>query len=407
LGVSALSLDRALAAPDFTDDPYPTYARLRDAEPVHWSDAWGVWVLTRYDDTQTVLRDPATFSNRDRFGTLMRQLPADSQRAAEAMTRHNSVGMLQSDPPDHSRLRALVRQAFTPRVVEGLRPQVTTIVDRLLDAVDPGRFDVVAQVGFRLPITVICALMGLPPEDADLFAAWGDDVASFQATGRAVDENARRAAAAIVAVEEYFRGVVRLRTGHEGEDLISRLTEARDQGDRLTQDELINMCVNFLFAGHQTTEHLIGNGVHTLLCHPQELQAVRSEPALMSSAIEECLRFESPIQRGWRRATRDVQMRGQMIREGDLVFMMFGSANRDPAVFEAPDEFRVRREPNRHLAFGYGIHFCIGAPLARIEAPIAIARLLGRFPRLHVAEPPSWQPNIHLRGLRALWLSAS
>lgn len=391
-------LDDRLTSPTFIEDRYETYRALRENDPVHWSPRWGVWVLTRYDDILATLREPDTFSNAGRFATFVEGLPPDAQEDAMTISRHNASGMLQSDPPDHTRLRSLVRQAFTPRVVEALRPRVVSLVDEYLDSVDPSGFDLIREFALRLPITVISDLMGLPRTDADRFVVLANEVGSLQATGRAVVENAHRAATAIREIEEHFDQVCRERRRQPGEDLISRMLEAREEGDRMTQDELINMCVNFLFAGHQTTEHLIGNAALLLLDRPSVRTGLDLDPGVWDTAIEECLRYESPIQRGWRRVSRDTEVRGRVVREGQLVYLMLGAANRDPDVFPSPDAFDVRRHPNRHMAFGYGIHFCVGAPLARIEAPIALRRLFARFPDLRLAERPTWQSSIHLRG---------
>lgn len=403
---SAEALDQSLGAAAFTADPYPTYAALRDTDPVHWSDAWSVWVLTRYVDIHRILKQPHLFSNAGRFEALMDQLPGSAQEDVAAVVRHNSAGMLQSDPPDHTRLRQLVRNAFTPRVIEEMKPRVQNIVDQLLDELHPlGRADFIDRFAFRLPLTVICDIMNLPVSDSERFLALGNDIASVQATGRADLENAKRGARAVEEIEDYFRAIIQDRMRHPGTDLISRMVLARDQGDQLSEDELVGMCVNFLFAGHQTTEHLIGNGLFTLLRHPDQLARLQVDGGLVQSAVEECLRYESPIQRGWRRATADIEFEGKQISNGDLLFLMLGSANRDPAIFERPDTFDIGRSPNRHLAFGHGIHFCIGAPLARLEAPIAISTVLARFPSLRVGDEPEWEPNVHLRGLRSLTLA--
>lgn len=395
-----------LASPVFTQDPYPTYRALRESDPVHWSEHWGVWVLTRYADIIAVLKDSATYSNAGRFAALVETLPPEAGEATATISQHNASGMLQSDPPDHTRLRGLIRLAFTPRMVEALRPRVEMLVDDYLDAVDPSGFDLIQDLSFRLPITVILDLMGLPVSDAGRIAELATAVASLQSTGKASAENATRAAAAITEIEDYFAGVCDERRRAPGDDLISKMLAARDQEDRLTQDELINMCVNILFAGHQTTEHLIGNAARLFLDHPVERRRVNADPTLWTSAVEECLRFESPIQRGWRRVATDTELAGRSLRKDDLVYLMLGAANRDPSVFADPDTFDVGREPNRHLAFGYGIHFCIGAPLARIEAPIALRKLFAKFPEVRIKEPPSYHKSVHLRGLERFILEA-
>ena len=401
--ISDTELDALLGTRAFIDDPYPIYAELRRRDPIHWSDAWGTWVLTRYDHTMEVFRTPSVFSNAGRFSALLEQLPHKAQLEAAAIARHNAQGMLQSDPPDHTRLRALVRMAFTPRVIESLRERVHEIVNAMIDEhLAAGSMDVIADFAHVLPLTVICDLMGIPADDRGLFFEWGADFSGFQATGGARTDNARRAAAAVEKLEVYFNDLCNERRTHPGEDLISHMVEAQITGDRLTQDELINMSVNLLFAGHDTTRSLIGNALLILLCHPHDLETLRREPSAWKVAIEECLRYESPVQRGWRRMASDHEFHGRQLKEGQLVFMMLGAANRDPAQFPVADTFDIRRSENRHLAFGYGIHFCIGAPLARLEAPIALETLIHRAPALEMEEAPRWNDNIHLRGLDSL-----
>jgi cytochrome P450 len=252
---------------------------------------------------------------------------------------------------------------------------------------------------------VICELLGIPRSDASQLVSWASDIASFQATGGARFDNAMRASRAVENIEHYFSRLCEERRNSLGEDLISLMLKARDSDDQLTDDELINMCANFLLAGHETTRSLIGNGLLTLLNHPVQLESLRSDPQLITSAVEECLRFESPVQRGWRRVVSDTTVRGQDIKAGQLVFMMLGAANRDPQHFETPDLFDIGRHDNRHLAFGYGIHFCIGAPLARLEGPIAISALIARFPKLRLDGDVRWNQNIHARGLQSLVVS--
>jgi cytochrome P450 len=299
-----------------------------------------------------------------------------------------------------------VRIAFTPRVVERLRSRVDAIVNDLVTQVEPnGSMDVIKDVAEPLPLMVISELLGVPRADASQFVVWASDIASFQATGSAQLDNALRASRAVENIEQYFSRVCEERRAALGDDLISLMVSARDAEDQLTNDELINMCANFLLAGHETTRSLIGNGLLTLLTHPAQLDKLRANPQLITEAIEECLRFESPVQRGWRRVASDITVAGQDIKAGQLVFLMLGAANRDPQHFNEPDEFDVQREDNRHLAFGYGIHFCIGAPLARLEAPIALWTLINRFPKLRLNGDVRWNQNIHARGLQSLGVS--
>jgi cytochrome P450 len=401
--LSDSDLDAMLGSRTFIEDPYSVYAELRRRDPIHWSDTWGVWVLTRYEDTMEVFRASSVFSNAGRFSALLEQLPPQAQVEAAAIARHNASGMLQSDPPDHTRLRALVRMAFTPRVIEGLRGRIHEVVNSMLDELlAAGQMDVIEDFAHVLPLTVICELMGIPPEDRGVFFEWGADLSGFQATGGARLENARRAAIAVEKLEDYFNRLCDNRRANPREDLISYMVEAHVAGDRLSQDELINMSVNLLFAGHDTTRSLIGNSLVTLLRHPADMNELRRDDGAWPTAIEECLRYESPVQRGWRRMASDHDFHGNPLKKGQLVFMMLGAANRDPAQFPDSDRFDIHRGENRHVAFGYGIHFCIGAPLARLEAPIALQTLLRRAPKLELAAAPRWHDNIHLRGLESL-----
>ncbi len=397
-------LDSLLTSPDFFQNPYPVYEQLRNEAPVYWSEAWGVWVLTRYADTVAMLRDPRHFSNAGRFRVFLEKLPADVQDAMGDLKRSYSVGMLQSDPPDHTRLRALVNKAFTPRAVERMRARIQVLVDSLLDRVQPqGYMDLLGDYAYQVPAIVIAEMLGVPVQDRAQFTAWSDDIAGFQAKGRAVLDTARRAQSSLGEMEEYFRQLCRQRRAEPQDDLMTSLTQAEEQGDKLSEGELLSACTTLLIAGHETTRNLIGNGILALLQHPAQMHQVRENPALIPMAVEELLRFNSPLQRGWRRVAMDTEIEGHVIQEGQLVFAMIGAANRDPAVFQEPDRLDLKRQPNPHIAFGFGVHFCIGGPLARLEGAIAIETLLRRMPNLKLAtENLVWQENSLIRGLKAL-----
>jgi cytochrome P450 len=401
------SLDVRLASPAFVDDPYPVYRELRETDPVYWSDAWGVWVLTTYEDTSAVLRDPERYSSVGRFNALLDQLPPEVQPDLQPLRRHYSGGLIQSDPPDHTRLRALVRQVFTPRSIEQFRGRVQEVVDGLIDRfIDEGRSDVVMDLAYPLPVVVVSEILGAPSRDLEQVFAWTVDIGGLQATGGAREDKARRAATSIVEIEDYFGGIIAERRSRPTSDLISDLIAAQEAGDRLTDAELVSMCVTLLLAGHETTKNLVSNGILTLLRHPDQLTALRDDPSLSASAIEECLRFESPIQRGWRRMAVETELRGERLLPGQLVYYMFGAANRDPAQFPHPDRFDIRRADNRHLAFGYGIHYCIGAPLARLEGSIAIDTVLRRLPDLELREDQiEWGESVHVRCPKRLLVS--
>jgi cytochrome P450 len=404
--IEVIDIDRQLTSKEFIADPYPVYRALRGTDPVYYSKAWGVWVLTRYDDIVPILRDPQHFSNSGRFAALLDQLPADVQQEMAPLRQHYSAGMIQADPPDHTRLRALVRDAFSARVIQNIRPHVQAIVDDLIDQFDKkGQVDIIRNLAYPLPVIVISELLGVPVEDRDRFLIWSHDLTGLQATGGANADYARRAARAVQELEEYFRQICAERRRSPRNDLISQMIAAQESGDKLSEDELINMCVTFLIAGHETTKSLIGNGILTLINHPSDLEELSRDPSLMATAVEEILRYESPIQRAWRRVTEDVEVGGRQIRAGELVFLMLGSANRDPSHFPDPDRFDIRRSDNHHVAFGYGVHFCIGAPLARVEAPIAIGTVLRRLRNLRLEQPVEWYGSIHVRGPNSLHLA--
>lgn len=398
------SLEAQLTSPDFPQNPYPVYTALREADPVHFVHEWGVWVVTTYADCVDILRNPRLFSNRGRFTSFLQQLPKDLQPEVQDMTRHNSEGMLQSDPPDHTRLRRLVQIAFTLKVVANLKPRVEAVINRLIGGIqqEGNQTDLMQSLAFLLPISVICDLLGVPAEDQQLIGRWARDVSSLQATGSVQYDRAKLASETIVEVERYFEALCNERRRRPKDDLISSMIAARDEGNKLTHGELINMCVNLLFAGHETTKALLGNAVYTLSRHSDQLADLNANQGLIEGAVEECLRYESPIQRGWRRIAEDTEYKGRKLRKDQLIYLMIGSANRDPAVFPEPDVFDIRRSDNEHIAFGTGVHFCLGAPLARLEARTALEILYRRLPKLEVVEAGRWAQSIHVRVLESL-----
>ena len=383
--------------PEFHADPYPFYHRLRSVDPVHQS-ALGYWIVTRYHDVVTVLRDQRF--GREDFGPMVASVYGeDSQRVPRPMVFR--------DPPAHTRLRALVGRAFTGRVVQAMRPRVQEIVDQRFDRVQDARaMDVIADLAYPLPVTVICEMLGVPATDIDTLRQWTSDIThSLDALGLESDRDiVRRGRAARHALGEYFRGLLPARRSDPGQDLLSRLITAEDDGgDRLTEDELLATCVLLFIAGHETTVNLIGNGLLALLRHPGQLDILRNDPALIPGAVEELLRYDSPVQRTARVTRVDVEIGGKTIPRHSLVVAAIGAANRDPGQFADPDRLDVRRRDCNHVAFGHGIHFCLGAPLARIEAEIAIATFLRRMPRAELtATPAQWRDSSTLRGLSAL-----
>ena len=382
--------------PAFVADPYPTYRQLRGEDPVHHSPL-GFWVLTRYDDVVAALRDPRLVKE-----PIAAFVAARFGAPVPAM----GLSMLDRDPPDHTRLRGLVSKAFTPRVVEGLRPRIQQIVDGLLERVrDIGSMDLIEEFAYPIPVNVICEMLGVPVEDHERFKGWSLDIA------RGLDsillppdsEVPKRSIASRHALADYFRELIARRRASPRADLLSGLIAAEEAGDKLSENELLATCILLLIAGHETTVNLIGNGTLALLRHPDQLKRLRDNPALIGSAVEELLRFDGPVQRTARIPSEDIVIDGHTIAKGEMVMPFIGAADRDPAQFPDPDRLDIGRADNRHIAFGWGIHFCLGAPLARVEGQIAINTLVQRFPKLALAtESPEFRESLTLRGLKSL-----
>lgn len=389
-------------AAEFRDNPQPFYRQLREVDPVHWSPFLGFWVLTRYADCVAVLRDAKRFSADPRdlaiYEALMQGV--GEQRPLIQMQRK---WMLMLNPPDHTRLRTLVTKAFTPRVVENMRPRIQAITDELLDYVQSaGRMDVIADLSFPLPVIVIAQMLGVPAEDRDKFKAWTPDLA------RTLDpiispEILDAGDAATLAFYDYFRTLVAKRRKDPQDDLLSALIAAEEKGDRLTEDELLATAILLLGAGHETTMNLIGNGLLALFRHPDQLAKLKADPTLIQSAVEECLRFDGPVQMTARTALEDIEIDGKTVTKGQQAVIVLAAANRDPAQFVEPDRFDITRKDSSHIAFSHGIHYCLGAPLARVEAQIVINTLLQRMPSLRLAtDHLEWRETVTIRGLKAL-----
>ncbi len=382
--------------PEFVADPYPTYHRLRAEDPVHHSPL-GFWVLTRYDDVVAALRDPRLAKE-----AIAAFVAARFGAPVPAM----GLSMLDRDPPDHTRLRGLVSKAFTPRVVERLRPRIREIVDGLLARVEGvGSMDLIEEFAYPIPVNVICEMLGVPLGDHERFKGWSLDIARGLDAILLPPESdvGRRAVAARRALADYFRGLIAERRASPRDDMLSALIAAEEAGDSLSEDELLATCILLLIAGHENPVNLMGNGTLALLRHPGELRRLRENPGLIGGAVEELLRYDGPVQRTARIPSEDVTIGGRTIGKGEMVMPFIGAADRDPAQFSEPDRLDITRADNRHIAFGWGIHFCLGAPLARVEGQIALSTLAQRLPKLALAtERPEYRQSLTLRGLRTL-----
>ena len=366
-------------------DPYDTYDRLRAKDPVHRMRLINGWVLTRYEDVDAVLRDHRRFSKDDGI--------EDPYRS-----------MLHHDPPDHTRLRSLVSKAFTPRAVRELHPRVQRIVDELLNDLDgKERFDLIESFAFPMPVTVIAEMLGVPAKDMERFKHWSNDV-SLTIEPSLSDEQIRRVEHASEQLYNYFEVIIEERRREPRDDMITALLNAEDEGDKLSHEELLGTLVLLLVAGNETTRNLIGNGLRALLKNPEQLQRLRDNPDLLDSAINELLRYDSPVQLDGRLAHNDVEVAGHRIRAGQRVLCAIGAANRDPAVFKDPDNLDIGRDDRSHIAFGRGIHHCLGAPLALLEARAAFSTLLDRFPSITLVSEPKYREQVVLRGLEELWV---
>ena len=399
--VSAVDPDGLLlelvATPEGRADPYPRYAALRAMAPVHQS-ALGFWALSRYEDCQQLLRHPGV--GKDFSGAAVAAGLSDEQRAQQARFLNDSSSMLTTDPPDHTRLRGLATRAFTPRTVEALRPSIVALVDDLLDRFGDGEVvDVMDALAFPLPVTVIGEMLGVPAEDRPKLRPL---VRAVTAVLELVvsPEALSAAAAADAELSRYFADLVAVRRASPGDDLLSKLIEAEDQGDQLTETELISTTILLFAAGFETTTHLIGNGLLALLRHPDQLARLRADRALLRPAVEELLRFDSPVQLALRTAYEELSIGGEVIPAGGIVVALLGAANHDPARFENPERFDVGRDEGPPMSFGGGIHFCLGAALARAEGQIVLDRLLDRFATMElVGPPPTHRDSLTLRGL--------
>jgi cytochrome P450 len=395
------------ADPKTNADPFPVFARLRREDPVHWSEPMKAWVVTRYEDVRAIAMNNSDIS-ANRLAPFFAAAQAGGTTYTNLMT-YLGNWMVFHDPPDHTRLRRLFTKAFTSRSADVLKPNIHSIVDLLLDecAAKERRgetVDWIADFAYPLPASVIMDLLGVPRDDLRRVKVWSDDIALFIGTARATPDKYARAEVGARAMANYFRGIVEQRTREPRGDIISQMVVARDEKEALNADEVIATCILLLFAGHETTTNLIGNGLYHALRHREAWEAMVADRSGIERAIEEWLRFDGPSGAVARVVATDLEFGGKHLRQGQRVFAFTNAANRDPDAFERADTFDVTRRHNPHLTFGHGIHFCLGAPLARLEGQIAARRLSERFPRIQLASDaaPAWSDSVILRGIKAL-----
>ncbi|MBN1206245.1 MAG: cytochrome P450 [Myxococcaceae bacterium] len=387
----------------FQVDPYPTYEKLRNDAPAYFSEAWGGWLLTRYQDVQSGFKDPRLSSNR--AGAFGAMLPAALKERLAPVVQSLGLWALLIDPPAHTRIRSLVNKAFTPRLVEYLRPRIQEQVDLLFDKAEAaGKLDMVHDVANLLPVAVIGDMLGIPREDGQKLRVWADAFATFFGTTKYTPEVLEQMRTGIVEMEEYFRGAVaqRRKSSTQGSDLLSTMLAAEDEGRFLSEQEVLATCSLVLFAGHETTTHLLSNGLYLLLKNPEQRELMLGSEEQLTAAVEELLRYESPIQRLSRVIAEDYELHGQQLRKGQKAFLMIGAANRDPRQFPKAEQLDLKRQDNRHIAFGFGVHYCLGAALGRLEGQIALRAVLRRFPRMKLLQEPERLENVAFRGYKAM-----
>ncbi|MFC4466192.1 cytochrome P450 [Streptomyces xiangluensis] len=399
--------DRALDAfdpwdPGFVADPYPAYAELRARGRVHYFEPTNQWLVPRHADVSALLRDRRlgrTYQHRFTHEDFGRTAPPAEHEPFHVLNDH---GMLDLEPPDHTRIRRLVSKAFTPRTVEGLRPYVHKLANELVAGlVADGGGDLLTAVAEPLPVAVIAEMLGIPESDRAPLRPWSADICGMYELNPS-QETAAKAVRASVEFTEYLRELIAVRRKEPGDDLISGLIVAYEEGDRLTEQEMISTCVLLLNAGHEATVNATVNGWWALFRNPDQLAALRADRGLLSTAVEELMRYDTPLQLFERWVLDEIEIDGTVIPRGSEVALLFGSANHDPAVFTRPEELDLARQENPHISFSAGIHYCIGAPLARIELAASLGALLDQAPTLRLSAEPERKPNFVIRGLEEL-----
>src|SRR5580704_11120989 len=399
---------KVLFTDEILQDPYPAYARLHEEGPVHYLDVdgkWALWSIVSHAECSSAAKDPRLSAKRAQ--QMILSLPLSSQGEFSELARMFGLWLIFMDPPEHTRLRKLLNKGFSPAAIEGLRPQLEVIVDKMLDALPPGsEVELLSAFANTVPLRIISHMLGVPQEMSKTFAEWSRAIAVFRGSPDRTVEQARAAQDALIAMTDFFRKTVAERRRNKGDDLISLLIDIEEEGEVLTEEELYAQCIALLFAGHETTRNLIGNGMYTLLKHAQETAELREKPEMIRPAVEELLRYESPVQFTARVLKEDIEVCGQHIPKKWSILCMLGAANRDPKQFKDPDQLNLKRLNNQHLAFSAGPHFCIGNQLARLEGQVALLKLVQHFPQMKLAGPkPEFGGTFGFRGLKSLPLT--
>ena len=386
-------------------DPYPTYTRLLEEGPIHYVDVgskWAVWSVFSHAECSSVAKDPRLSAKRAQ--QMLLPLPLSRQAEFSELARMFGLWLIFMDPPEHTRLRKLLNKGFSQPAIEGLRPQVEAIVDRMLKPLEQSsEIDLMREFANPMPVSIILEMLGIPQELQETFVDWSRAIAVFRGSPDRTVEHAQAAQDALIGLTDFFRKTVAERRRNKGTDLISLLIDIEEDGEVLTEEELYAQCIALLFAGHETTRNLIGNGMYTLLRHPEETADLRENPDMIRTAVEEILRYESPVQFTARVLKEDIEVCGQHIPKKWSILCMLGAANRDPKRFKDPNQLDLKRLNNQHLAFSAGPHFCIGAQLARLEGQIALLNLVQRFPKMKLTGPrPEWASTFGFRGLKSL-----
>ena len=403
---TTLDLDNWLTS-TFFENPYPIYKALREREPIHWNAFMNNWIVTRFDDVQAMFQDRRFVSAPIMSDSKPPTLPADDVKAMQSVVIYLRMFMQGMDPPLHTRQRQLIHKAFTPRMIERMRERTQVIVNELLDAVEEkGQFDLIADLAYPLPSTIIFEMLGIPSELREPIKASSETIAKFVSLVKPEPGQFQHMAASLQVVVDLLKPIIAERRSHPQNDLLSLMVQVEENGEKLSEQELIILVTMLLFAGHETTTNLIGNGILALLRHHKQFEQLTSDLSLVSQTVEEMLRYDPPVQMIPRYVNEDMEFSGKAMHRGERVMLGLAASGHDPEHFSDPDRFDITRKPERNLSFGYGIHFCIGAPLARLESQIAVTELVKRFPDLQLTDNPiEWRFNITMRGLKALPLA--